>query len=394
MRKTNRVRLGLTGLRKIEEASEPALAHGEEFQTLARQEQPAFGPCIRASVSPDNRILVLSRERGLEMWDLATRQCVAAWPGGTCMAEFDRAGHLVVACDSGIYRWPRKDEQSGEGASSSPELLVRFGPPEQLTGVLDPTTLSAGQVGSLVAFADKAGWKSMQLDGPGKTVSLPTKHDPRKAAASGDGRHVAIAHWFAGGVAIWDAASGRHLIDLPVGKLGDLVFSPDGRLLASTPDGVRLWRTSDWRLASELHASGSTPNGLGIAFSHDSRALAVGQPKGILRLVDTQTGTDWARISFFDRSCPSVMAFTPDHTRMIAFSLDEQLPGCLLNLVPMRRELARRGLDWPAEVLLGDARLSQSSYTPMEVRVDDGALLLELDAVRAQAQATTQPTVP
>ena len=269
------------------------LAHGEEFQTLAGQEQPAFGPCIRASVSPDNRILVLSRERGLEMWDLATRQCIAAWPGGTCMAEFDRAGHLVVACDSGIYRWPRKDEQQGEGTSSSPELLVRFGPPEKLTGVLDPTTLSAGQVGPWVAFADKAGWKSMQLDGLGKTVPLPTKHDPRKAAVSGDGRHVAIANWFAGGVAIWDAASGRHLIDLPVGKLGDLVFSPDGTLLASTPDGVRLWRTSDWQLASELRASGSTPNGLGIAFSRDGRALAVGQPNGILRLVDTQTGADW-----------------------------------------------------------------------------------------------------
>ena len=88
------------------------------------------------------------------------------------------------------------------------------------------------------------------------------------------------------------------------------------------------------------------------------------------------------------------MAFTPDHTRMIAFSLDEQLPGCLLNLASMRRELSRRGLDWPAAAMPGDASLSQSSFPPMKVDVDDGTLMLELDAVRAQAQATTQPAVP
>jgi hypothetical protein len=306
------------------------------------------------------------------------------------MAEFDGAGHLVVACAAGIYCWPRHDEEPPVEATagSSPGLLVRFGPPEKLASVRDPTTLSAGPIGSFIAFQDEVGWKSMRVDGSRESAALETRHDPRKSAVSGDGRHVAIAHWFAGGVGIWDAASGRPLVDLPAGPLGDLLFSPDGRLLALTPDGVRVWRTSDWRLAYELHARGATPNGLGIAFSRDSRALAVGQPDGVLRLVDAETGADWARISFAELSCASVLAFTPDHTRLIAFSLDEQSPGWIWNLAAMRRELARRGLDWAAEILPGYAGNSTPNILSMEVTVDDGTLLLEVERAQSKIRAT------
>jgi WD40 repeat protein/tRNA A-37 threonylcarbamoyl transferase component Bud32 len=366
------------------------LALGAECQALAREQTPNLGPCIRASVSPDSRILALSLERGLELWDLATRDRVAVWSGGSCMAEFDRDGQLVLACERGIFRWPRRDELSPQDDTGSSRVLrVRFGPAERLTDELDPTTFSAGAVGSLVAFADKTGWKSMRLDGSHDTVTLPTIHDPRKAAVSSDGKHVAIAHWFAGGVTVWDGISGQPLVDLAVGRLGDVAFSPDGRLLVSTPDGVRLWRTHDWRLASELHATGTTPHGLGFAFSRDSRVLAVGQPDGVLRLVDTASGADWARISIVDLSCASVLAFTPDHTRMIALSLDEQSPGWIWNLAAMRRELARRGLDWPANTLPVTVE-SMSSALPMEVILDDP--LFEIEPHTDQdPDATTGP---
>ena len=270
---------------------------------------------------------------------------------------------------------PASDSASQSGTSpTAPTSVIKLGPPEKLAGPMVPTSLELSSSGDGLLFQNTRGdWEVMQLGSEPTVVRLETKRDPRKGAISRDNRYAAIANWEQGAAAAWDGRSGKHLADLAIGRHGLLQFSPDGRFLAATPDGVTLWSSHDWRRIAELHAHGTTPTGMGIAFSPDSRALAVGELNGILRLVDPATGKDWARWSRWDLNVASVMAFSPDQRWLVTSSTDERSPARVWNLVAMRRELAVRGVDMPTDVLR-TADGSSAIEGPLEVLLDDGGL--------------------
>ena len=173
--------------------------------------------------------------------------------------------------------------------------IVRYGAAERLANTLAPADVefTAGDTMLLVNQAGK--FEVRHGDGVTATVLNPGG-DPRKSAISNDGRYAAIASWESEGVTVWDANSGAKLADVAVGRHGIVRFSPDGQFLAATPNGVSLWHTGDWRRIATLQAQGTTPAGLGIAFSPDSRVLAVGQVNGVMSFVDPSTarsGLTW-----------------------------------------------------------------------------------------------------
>jgi len=363
-------------------------------RSLAQSLHAPLGNWYKLAVSPEGRILAASSERGLELWDLLTTQRLAVWPAGTCAADFDDAGFLIVGCASGIYRWPRSVEATAEptadGATSAAgPTSVRFGPPERLVGPIVPHSLATNPSGEAMVFEDAIGWGVMHPDRAAAMVRLKTTLNPRKGAISSDNRYAAIANWDRGGAEVWDALRGTHLADLGLGRCGVVQFSPDGRLLAATPDGVTLWRCGDWQRVRQLQAQGTTPTGLGIAFSPDSRVLAVGQPNGILRLVDPSTGNDWARLTHSDMSVASVIAFSPDQRYLVTSSLGERSPTQIWDMRVLRSSLERYRLDWPAEVLATAA--SPSPVTGrLEVVLDDGGLLDRLDDESRRSAAIRQ----
>jgi len=335
----------------------------------------------KLSVSPDGRLLAASSERGFELWDLKTTRRVAVWPSGLCWGDFDREGHLTVAARGGIYRWPRTLESQPAVSGEGPEerTVVRFGPPEKISGPMVVTSLSVNASAESMVFRDDFVWTVLRRAENAAAVRLETKGDPRNSAVSDDNRFVAITNWDSLGASVWDADSGRLLANLQLGYHGMLQFSPDSKLLAATPDGVTLWRTSDWQRVTELHAEGTTPTGLGIAFSPDSRVLAVGQPNGILRFVDAATGQDWVRVTQAELINASILAFTPDQRLLVTSSIDERLPAQVWDLTAMRRELARRGIELPPEILSPTATAAALDGK-IEVVLDDGGLLRQLDA--------------
>jgi WD40 repeat protein len=350
-------------------------------RTLAQSVRRPLGFCFKVAVGPEGRVLAASSERGLEFWDVRTAQRLLTCPIGPCLADFDDTGRLVVGTSAGVFRFSRRSEKSSAVPNAIPpaaRTLVRFDSPQQLAGQIEPGSLSMNARGETLLFADSDGWAILHPGHHTASVRLQTDRDARKSAASEDNRYVAIANWNVGGAAVWDAFSGTRLAAFPVGRHGVLQFSRDGQLLAATPDGVTLWRTSDWRCVGRVHAEGTTPTGLGIMFSPDSRVLAVAQPNGILRLIDPTTGKDWARVTLSDQTAASTMTFSADQRYLVTLPVDERLPAQVWDLTAMRSELAQRGIDWPADVLrLGTNPLAIAGQ--LEVALDSGGLIRRHD---------------
>lgn len=97
-------------------------------------------------------------------------------------------------------------------------------------------------------------------------------------AWSPDGAVLASASWQEGSaVHLWDPATGRRLRTVVAhGPVQVLVFSPDGRLLASGPENGKpqLWEVATGRERREL--AGNELGARALAFSPDGRLLATG----------------------------------------------------------------------------------------------------------------------
>jgi WD40 repeat protein len=137
---------------------------------------------------------------------------------------------------------------------------------------------------------------------------------------------------------------------------------------------VQIWRTKDWTLAHQLNAQGTTPHGLGIAFSADSRMLAVGEPNGEVRLVDPSSGLDLARISYPAPQASAILCFTRDQRQLIAMPSDRRAPARLWNLAALREALRKYHLDWPRDSAEANAAGHVDS-APVKVKWLDGGWL-------------------
>jgi WD40 repeat protein len=117
---------------------------------------------------------------------------------------------------------------------------------------------------------------------PGSVRSIVFSPDGRSVATSGDD----------GTARIWDAGNGqlRTILTGHTDGVRSAVFSPDGRtLVTGGQDGtVRLWDAGSGQARTELtHHTGAV---LSVAFSPDGRTLAVSGGQGMARLWDLTTG--------------------------------------------------------------------------------------------------------
>jgi WD40 repeat protein len=357
------------------------LADGSECRPFPRAWFPPLGACGAMSVSPDGRLLVTSGEKGLELWDLEEWRRVAVREDMLCAALFDEQGNLILSRESGVYGWPRRERtraQSGRPATT----VISFGPAQRLGSVYLPTSLATSRPKRTIVYDAPDGWHATSLTRSHADVIFEPPGDPRKAALSDDEHLAAVAGWESSTSTVWNVSSGKQLAELPTGKHGMLEFSSDGRWLASTPAGVRIWSTADWTLAHELRAQGTTPTGLGIGFSADGRVLAVGQPNGELSLFDPRQGVYLARFTHPTPNPSAIIAFTPDNRRMITLHTSEQTPGRIWDLAKIRRALREFDLDWPADVMQAGPEPTAHG-APLEVEWTDNSWMLLKSAVQA-----------
>jgi serine/threonine protein kinase/WD40 repeat protein len=347
---------------------------GQEFCTIVHRgssssagyEIPSFGIC---QLDPAGRLLAVTAPDGIAAIDVARGEEIAVFSlggigslvnqynvGGNLPFAVEPSGALLTLGSSGIERWPvAVDVASGRR---------QYGPPEHFAA---KTNQVSGGVGcsadcAVVALPDLYNGAQELLVSSGRRINLTPQEDVRSCAVSFDGKWVATGSFTAlkgPGVKVWDASSGNHVCDLPVGAPGVVKFSPDGRWLLSTAGGARLWSVGDWSEGPPLGKSAGDG-----AFSRDGQLLALADEPGIVRLIVPKSGHELARLTAPQAVRLSPIFFTRDGRRLICHG---GVNGALyvFDLGLIRTQLAAMALDWDAPPLPAESGLAPA---PLEVR--------------------------
>ena len=255
---------------------DPAL----EYRSFAR----SFGERINygsASVRRDGRVLAVGTDRGVALWDLARGTELPFLPIGVCRhVLFEASGDLITSGRAvGVRRWPvRLDPKQGE---------FHIGPPFQLLLPGGICGIAEDRQGRIVALANA---NHAYVTTPERPMRVGRLDDCRYIAVSPDGNWLATGNHDTTGAQIWSLRDGAHVTDLPVKGVVRVAFSPDGRLLMTSPPPCTLWAVGAWR--EERRIIG----GEGRCFSPDGRLLVVTDQDKALRLVETGSGRTVARL--------------------------------------------------------------------------------------------------
>lgn len=307
---------------------------GNYYRTLIRD--PVHGPAEYQSpaISRDGRLLAAGLMDGLALWDLATGQPLEFLRGfPTYSVVFERSGALLASGAAGLARWPIEVDAPVPGT-------VRIGPEQKLPFRGSSIRIGMSRDGGVVGQAMGWGGLVWQRDLPDSPIRLAPHDDARYLDVSPDGRWVGTGSHNRTKVKIWNAANGECVRELPLEGASWVLFSPDGRWLLTTYDGDRLWAVDSWEEVRKLGAGCVSG-----AFSPDGKVLALAERAGVVRLVNPETGQEYARMEDPHQDRASNMCFSPDGSQLVALANDSHAVH-VWNLRAIRRQLSDMGIDW------------------------------------------------
>jgi WD40 repeat protein len=307
----------------------PEDLRGWEWYYLNRLRYKALPPLRHDAVvlcavfSPDGRIASSDQDGWVKVWAAHTGQellkfraheglvrTVAFSPDGQCLAT---AGTQ----DGTVRTW---DARTGQPLPlckrfDSPVRTVAFSP--------DGRYLASAAENTGVKVWDAAtGDDVITLRGPSPVFHVAFNPDGRVLAAHGlDPAHPAHPTHT---ITVWDVSTGRQLALSRA--LDGVVFSPDGRLLASTDQVVgesnqpaKVW---DWQTGQEVFRLRGHSAGVAcMAFSPDGRRLASVSGDATVKLWDAQNGRDILTLRGHAGLILHV-AFSPDGGRLVSAGTD------------------------------------------------------------------------
>jgi WD40 repeat protein len=309
----------------------------------------------RVAVHPAGRLAAVSTRQDLALWDLATGREVLALAGGTGGLFFDQGGTLAVGSNPGAWRLPLRTNPT------IPEQ-IKVGPRQKLLPGGNRETMAGSNDGRFLVMADNF-LNGADLLRPVGWLRLGPHPDVRGVAMAPDGRLAATASYGADKqfpIKVWNSSTGALVKGLPLRGHCWPGFSPDGRWLAIISEGkTHLFDVASWRDVRQIE-------GGGLAFSPDSRLLAVERGDALLRLHEVASGREVVRLDNPQQIRSGNPIFSPDGSRLLFVSND--MPGChVWELGTLRRELAKMGLDWSSDPLPPpQARAAR----PLTVRVE------------------------
>jgi RNA polymerase sigma factor (sigma-70 family) len=303
-------------------------ATGKQLRQFAPMKEAIWS----LAVLPDGKTLAAAGSDGeFRLWDVATGKpvrkfggiydeifCIALSPDGKVLASAGR--------DHTVRLW---DEATGK------ELHAFTGHTDFLTAVTlipDGKALVTGSWDRTVRFWDAATGKQIRSFAGTQARPFPERGDwVSSLAVSPDSKTVAVGTMSISmhpnvkktdhAVRLWDIASGRELPPWKghEGSIGSVIFSPDGRRLASRgPDDgtVRLWDVATGKERLRIEGLAAEDNCM-ILFSPDGRLLAGRKSDEEIGLWDVATGMQVRALRAPQQGVRS-LAFTPDGKTLAA----------------------------------------------------------------------------
>jgi WD40 repeat protein len=279
---------------------------------------------VRAlAVAPDGRsVFTGAFDQSLRQWDLATGREIRvlkdpARDGGAAIYRLDLTadGKTLAVGGQGVRLWDLSDPER----------------PRDKGRIDDQTWCAVSPDGKTLATAEDHGVRVLDLRTQKRLYEAEWPQS-RCPCFSPDGRTLAVGCSEGGEVRLYDARSWGERSVLRVGSPGgvmELVFSPDGQLLATT-DGrllassVLVWEVASGKLRRRIERKGNWINAL--AFSPDGRRLAVAEsdrsaPNSAVTLYDVGSDRIVHRFRGHDEHI-CCLAFTPDGRRLISGGWD------------------------------------------------------------------------
>jgi RNA polymerase sigma factor (sigma-70 family) len=321
--------------------------------------------CRGLAFSPDGQLLAAGFETTLRLWETATcverhpheghRSCIAtaAFLSDNCLLSVGTRG-TVIRWDLGTGRQrgsqgTARQEREAAGAFSPAGRLLASGSANGFLRVSDPATGKElcrwnGHRGLIYSVALAPDGQALASGGQDKTLALwepltgrevsrfaDNTDEVLSVAFSPDGRLVA---WgcLDGAIGLREAATGRILHQFrSAPAVWSLVFSPDGKALASASTGpplawgrgtASLWEVATGKVRWQTPAPDGGPHGL--AFAPDGRILAWGDDARRIHRWDLAAARELPllRGHLGQINC---LGFSRDGTRLASGSMDATL---------------------------------------------------------------------
>jgi serine/threonine protein kinase/WD40 repeat protein/Tfp pilus assembly protein PilF len=309
-----------------------AFADGREVRSLVRQSAVEKDLHISDTlVHPGGRLIAANMPDGVRLFDLETGNELALVPQAHHRIAIQADGALLTNGDHGLLRWPMRRTGPANWQVGPPQLLYPF-------CFVDMASDKKGEV-----IGQANGRNGALLVRPGNgTVFLGPHGAAQHIAISPNGKYAATGiNDGEEGVKIWDTRTRSLLVHLPLGKACGGLFSPDGRFLAVGGHlGTQVLKVGTWKV---IFAGYEGP----VAFSPDGSLFAVASNFGIVRLLETSTGRELARLEDANQAGVSWPVFTPDGAGLL-LTADEGRSIHVCDLRLIRAQLAKMHLDWDA----------------------------------------------
>lgn len=261
--------------------------------------------------SPDGRTVATGSDDTepdptIKLWDTATGQLKAAWPGGmgtVASLSFSpdgrtlASGHLVATTNVQIWDVATGRRVADLAGHTDRVRAVAFAPHGR-----DLATASSD---GTVRLWDVASWRERAvLRGHGDTVhAVGFSPDGNTLASAGND----------GDIRLWDLQSKSALPRVLRNRanLMAIAFAPDGKTLAVADSlgSATVWDLDRSRPIRLIHSDGDEMRQ--VAFTPDGTTLATAGIKGLIRLWDPATGQELANLAAH-RAQINGLAFSPD----------------------------------------------------------------------------------